>query len=146
MKILGNKEKKIERPGKEAAKEVLKKTDWSKHSPDRNNTRAVTSEKFVTRKDFDALQERVTILERLFAASGYVDVPGLVVTDSVLDPTKADIEIDKSLAASWTEPQMIAAATHFGLDLTPWRGQPREIRRRLYEEMSKHGVEMANNA
>lgn len=120
------------RPGKD--KEAVKKSPISTDSSD---------DRRIGRKEFDALAERVLALERLFSESGYVPVPGLIATDDPEKPGKMFIDIDKQLAKGWTEPEMIAAGTYFGLDMTALRGQPREIRRRLHEEMALHGVVMS---
>ena len=60
MKLIAKKtEEKPQRPGKATALKVAKNTDWSKHSPDRDNTHAVKAAVPFTRKEFDALVERV---------------------------------------------------------------------------------------
>ena len=94
----------------------------------------------IKRSEFDVLLERVATLERLLGNTNYIEVPGLKVIEDEDHPDKTDIEIEKSKCASWTEPQMIAAGAAFGLDLSVYRGQPREIRRLLYEEMALHGI------
>lgn len=94
----------------------------------------------ISRSEFVALQERVATLERLLGNTSYIEVPGLTVIDDDDHPDQHNVEIDKTKCAAWTEPQMIAAGAAFGLDLSVYRGQPREIRRLLYEEMALHGI------
>lgn len=101
----------------------------------------------ITREEFDALERRMTAIELALARRatlvGEKDlVPGLSVTpvDDPEYPGRCDIELDVEQCAGWTEADMLMAGEALGLDLTVYRGQPRQMRSVLYTELAQHGV------